>query len=43
VLAGGAEPPGWERAGTETYESDAVEAVRRRYAEARELTLARPA
>jgi xylulokinase len=43
VLAGGAEPPAWERAGTETYESAAVEAVRHRYAEARDLTLSRPA
>jgi xylulokinase len=42
VLAGGAEPPGWERAGTQTYETDPVEAVRRRYAEARDLTLSRP-
>jgi xylulokinase len=41
VLAGGATPPEWERAGTETYESEAVEAVRHRYAEARELTLSR--
>jgi xylulokinase len=41
VLAGGAEPPEWERAGTETYESDAVEAVRHRYAEASDLTLSR--
>jgi xylulokinase len=42
VLAGGAEPPGWERAGTQTYETDPVEAVRHRYAEARDLTLSRP-
>jgi xylulokinase len=42
VLAGGDAPPEWERAGTETYESDAVESVRQRYAQARDLTLARP-
>jgi xylulokinase len=42
VLAGGAAPPEWERAGTGTYESDAVPAVRERYAQARELTLPRP-
>ena len=42
VLAGGAEPPAWERAGTQTYESDAVAAVRDRYADARDLTLNRP-
>jgi xylulokinase len=42
VLAGGAAPPEWERAGTETYESDAVASVRSRYADARDLTLPRP-
>jgi len=42
VLAGGDEPPGWERAGTETYETDAVAGVRERYSHARELTLNRP-
>jgi xylulokinase len=43
VLAGGDEPPAWERAGTETYESDAVASVRERYADARDLTVARQA
>jgi xylulokinase len=42
VLAGGATPPEWERAGTGTYGSDAVPAVRERYAQARALTLSRP-
>ena len=42
TLAGGAEPPAWERAGMQTYESDAIAAVRERYAEARESTLSRP-
>ena len=42
TLAGGAEPPAWERAGVQTYESDAIAAVRERYAEARESTLSRP-
>ena len=42
VLAGRDTPPEWERAGTETYESDAVPAVRERYSHARELTLSRP-
>jgi xylulokinase len=42
TLAGGAEPLAWERAGVQTYESDAIAAVRERYAEARESTLSRP-
>jgi xylulokinase len=42
TLTGGAEPPEWERAGVQTYESDAIAAVRERYAEARESTLSRP-
>ena len=42
TLAGGAEPPAWERAGVQTYESDAIATVRERYAEARESTLSRP-
>jgi xylulokinase len=41
ALSGDPEPPPWTRAGVETYESDVVEAVRVRYAEARELTVAR--
>jgi xylulokinase len=39
TLAGGDEPPPWGRAGVETYESDAVPAVRDRYAQARDLTV----
>lgn len=42
VLAGGAEPPPWTRAGVATYEADPTPAVRRRYAAAREHTVARP-
>ena len=42
VLSGAAEPPAWDRAGTQRYEADPVPAVRARYAEARELTLQRP-
>lgn len=38
LLAGGAEPPTWELAGTETYEADPDPAVRARYAEVRDLT-----
>ena len=41
ALSGNPEPPLWTRAGVETYESDVVEAVRVRYAQARELTVAR--
>jgi xylulokinase len=35
------DPPPWARAGVESYEADVVEAVRARYAQARELTVAR--
>ena len=38
-LAGGAEPPGWELAGTETYEAEPAPAVRERYAACRDLTI----
>jgi xylulokinase len=41
TLSGDVLPPAWARAGVETYETDVVEAVRARYAEARELTLAK--
>jgi xylulokinase len=41
TLVGGPEPPRWERAGVQTYESDVVPRVRERYAEARDLTVAR--
>ncbi|MGH3601727.1 MAG: xylulokinase [Pseudonocardiaceae bacterium] len=41
ALSGNAEPPSWRRGGVETYESDVVEAIRARYAEARDLTVAR--
>jgi xylulokinase len=41
ALSGNAQPPPWARAGVETYDSDVVEAVRVRYAQARELTVAR--
>jgi xylulokinase len=41
TLSGDAEPPTWSRAGVETYEGDVVPAVRDRYAQARELTVAR--
>jgi xylulokinase len=39
TLAGGPEPPRWRLAGLQTYEGDAVPAVRARYAEARDHTL----
>lgn len=42
VLSGAAAPPDWPRAGTTTFEADAVPAVRERYAQARERTLQRP-
>jgi xylulokinase len=41
TLSGTAEPPPWRRAGVETYDGDAVPGLRERYAEARELTVAR--
>ena len=41
VLAGAAEPPVWEPAGTAVHEADPTPAVRERYAEVRELTAAR--
>jgi xylulokinase len=42
ALDGGAEPPGWQAGGAETYEADPVPAVRERYAEVRDLTARRP-
>lgn len=42
ALSGAAEPPAWDRAGTQRYEADPVPAVRARYAEARDLTVPRP-
>lgn len=42
VLAGGDEPPVWERAGTQVFEADPAPAVRERFAEARDLTLRHP-
>jgi xylulokinase len=41
TLSGEPEPPGWSRAGVQTYDGDVVRAVRDRYAEARDLTVAR--
>ncbi|MCO6005217.1 xylulokinase [Actinoallomurus purpureus] len=41
ALSGAAEPPRWERKGLETYEADAVPAIRERYAEARDHILSR--
>jgi xylulokinase len=41
ALSGEPEPPGWSRAGVQTYDGDVVRAVRDRYAEARDLTVAR--
>ena len=41
TLVGGPEPPQWERAGVQTYESDVVPRVRERYAQARDLTVTR--
>ena len=38
VLAGGAEPPGWDSAATRRYEADPAPGVRERYAEVRDLT-----
>ena len=42
VLAGGTEPPVWERQGTRTYEAAPTPHVRERYAEVRDLTATRP-
>jgi xylulokinase len=41
TLSGDPEPPRWSRAGVQTYDGDVVRAVRDRYAEARDLTVAR--
>ena len=41
VLSAEDGPPPWPRAGVETYQGEPVDAVRRRYAEARELTVRR--
>jgi xylulokinase len=41
TLRGNPEPPTWSRAGVQTYDGDVVRAVRDRYAEARDLTVAR--
>jgi hypothetical protein len=41
ALSGAPEPPDWGRTGVQTFDGDVVPAVRDRYAEARELTLAR--
>jgi xylulokinase len=41
TLSGDADPPQWDRAGVQAYDGDVVRAVRDRYAEARDLTLAR--
>ncbi|MCW2530556.1 MAG: xylB [Blastococcus sp.] len=41
TLSGNPEPPRWNRAGVQTYDGDVVRAVRDRYAEARDLTVAR--
>jgi xylulokinase len=41
TLTGGPEPPAWSRAGVTIHEADTVPAVRHRYADARELTVAR--
>lgn len=42
VLTDGASPPHWERPGSRRYEADPVPAIRKRYAEVRELTARRP-
>jgi xylulokinase len=42
ALSGAAQPPVWTVAATETREADALPWIRERYAEARELTIARP-
>jgi xylulokinase len=41
VLSGAAEPPAWATVGGQTYEAEPTPFVRERYAEARDLTLAR--
>jgi xylulokinase len=41
VLSGSAEPPEWERPGTEVFEADPEPGVRERYAEVRDLTAER--
>jgi xylulokinase len=41
TLSGNPEPPRWNRAGVQTYDGAVVRAVRDRYAEARDLTVAR--
>jgi xylulokinase len=41
ALSADAQPPAWPRSGVETFHSDVVEAIRARYREARELTVAR--
>jgi xylulokinase len=41
TLSGNPEPPRWARAGVQTYDGDVVRSVRDRYAEARDLTVAR--
>jgi xylulokinase len=43
TLSGAAAPPAWEATAGEVFEADEVPAVRRRYAEARDFTLDRPA
>ena len=42
TLSGDPEPPRWARAGVQTYDGAVVRALRDRYAEARDLTVARP-
>jgi len=42
IIGSDAEPPQWTMEGTETYEADPTPAVRRAYAEARDLVLDRP-
>ena len=41
TLSADAEPPRWSRAGVQTYDGAVIRAVRDRYAEARDLTVAR--
>ena len=42
ALAGGSEPPSWPGGPVSTFDGEAVPRVRSRYAEARDLTIARP-
>jgi xylulokinase len=42
VLAGGHEPPSWERAGTHVFEAEPAPSIRERFAHARDLTVPRP-